>query len=345
VTIYRQYAACFPGLLRSSQRQSEIATTGLLRSSQRQSEIATTTRVKEVIISRGELIEIGGSFRIPDIMEDAGVVLREVGTTNCTRISDYEKAINKNTAMILKAHTSNYVVSGHTEAVEIEDLVKLAKKHRIPFVYDAGSGLIRKPKLLEKSSEPVISECLAKGVDVVCFSGDKLMGSVQAGIILGKTKYLKQMKKHPMMRVLRADKLKIANLYYSILQFSSEKQLLENNLVFRMLSQSMETLENRAKKISSMLSERGVKNTVIKSFAQIGGGSLPDLKLDSFEVEIDSSNSEILYYKLMALDRPVVTILRNRKVYLNVFTVEDSVVEEIVEGSEQCCLNTKDTKE
>jgi len=297
--------------------------------------LKTFAKGKEIIISRGELIEIGGSFRIPDIMADAGAVLREVGTTNCTRISDYEKAINADTALILKAHTSNYTVSGYTESVELEELVQLAKKRKIPFVYDAGSGLIRKPKLLEGTSEPVISECIERGVDIVCFSGDKLMGATQAGIILGKAKYLSKMKKHPMMRVLRADKLKIANLYHAISMFRSEDELMRDNVVFRMLSQTVRDLEDRANRLSDMLAEKGVKNKVLKSVAQIGGGSLPDLRLDSFEIEIGGGNGEEMYFGLMALDKPVVGLLRKRKVYLDVFTVDNGDVEEIVRGVER----------
>ena len=289
--------------------------------------LKTFAQGKEVIMSRGEQIEIGGSFRIPDILTDAGAILREVGTTNCTRISDYESAINENTVLILKAHTSNFTISGHTESVGIEELVALSRKYDIPFVYDAGSGLIRKPLLLSDTDEPVISECIEKGVDVVCFSGDKLMGSMQAGIILGSSKYLSQMKKHPMMRVLRADKFKITGLYHSVSMFKSEQELVENNKVFAMLSQTEEELHKKAMLFSKYLDEYNIKHKVLKSFAQVGGGSLPEVKLKSYEIELSLGTgkgiAEKVHNELLNLDIPILCVLRERKLYFDVFVVEE----------------------
>jgi len=277
----------------------------------------------EVIVSRGELIEIGGSFRIPDMLTDAGATLVEVGTTNCTRIADYEKAIAANTAFILKTHTSNFTMSGHTEAPTIEELVALSKNCNIPFVYDAGSGLLKKPKTLANTGEPDISQCIEAGVDLVCFSGDKLMGGVQAGIILGKAQYIKQLRQHPLMRVLRVDKLTISYIYHCACQFRSEKELLEKNRVFALLSQTSDVLEKRAKELSELLTRQGVKCKVTPSFAQIGGGSLPDLQLPSYEVLVQVDKPEALHHRLLSLPRPILCILRQRKVYLDIFTIDN----------------------
>jgi len=283
----------------------------------------------EVIVSRGELIEIGGSFRILDMLIDAGATLVEVGTTNCTRLADYERAITPATAFILKTHTSNFTMSGHTEAPTIEELVALSKKCNIPFVYDAGSGLLKKPKTLANTGEPDISQCIEAGIDLVCFSGDKLMGGVQAGIILGKAKYIQQIRKHPLMRVLRVDKLTISYLFHCASQFRSEKELLEKNRVFAMLSQTSDVLEKRAKVLADLLTKNGIKCKVASSHAQIGGGSLPDLQLPSYEVLVQVADPESLHHKLLSLQRPILCILRQRKVYLDVFTIDNTDLEYI----------------
>jgi len=279
---------------------------------------------KKVIISRGELVEIGGSFRIPDMLTDAGAILTEVGTTNCTRISDYEKAIDPDTAFILKVHTSNFTITGHTESPTIDELALLAKKHNLPLVYDAGSGLLKKPKSLSFITEPDISECLEKGVDIICFSGDKLLGGMQAGIILGKSIYIKPLKKHPLMRVLRSDKLTISYIYHNVALFASEQQLIQKNKVYALLSQSPDSLNKKAKQLAQQLTTHSIKTKICPSNAQIGGGSLPYLQIPSYEVLIDIEAPETLHYELLSLDKPILTILRGRKIYLNVFTVDES---------------------
>ena len=312
---------------------------------------------KEVLISRGELIEIGGSFRIPDILQATGAVLKEVGTTNCTRLSDFENAISDNTAMILKAHTSNYTIKGYTESVAISDLVSLAKKYNIPFVYDAGSGLIKKPLSLQKTNEPIISECLEKGVDIICFSGDKLLGSSQAGIILGKENFLKPLKSNPLMRVLRADKLTISNLYHHISMYKSEKDLIKKNKVYNMLSQPDDDLREKATYLSDCLSNLSVKSKIHEVSGYTGGGTMPGLSLISYEIEpilsgchtpvvqnsvllvegdtpptfmggVGGGNksraikSEQLYHNLLKLDVPIVGVLRENKFFFNILTID-----------------------
>ena len=312
-------------------------------------DISKKNNKREVIVSRGELMEIGGSFRIPDILVATGAILREVGTTNCTRLSDYENAINDNTAVVLKVHTSNYSIKGHTQSVDICDLVPLSRKYNIPLVYDAGSGLIKKlnPKTIlsnhEKqidhdlfdNKEVTISESIEKGVDIVCFSGDKLLGGLQAGIILGKEMFLKPMKKNPLMRVLRADKLTICNLYHHISMFKNEKELLKNNKVYSLLSQSIETLHQKACLLSERLLSHNINNKILESYAYTGGGSLPDTKLKSFEIQLDlkefAIQAEDLYYELLKCDNPVLCVLKERKIFINVFAIDIEDIPHIVE--------------
>lgn len=284
---------------------------------------------KEIIISRGELIEIGGSFRIPDMIRDAGAKLIEVGTTNCTKISDYEVAISPRTALILKAHQSNFSIIGHTESVSIDSLVALAKKYQLPFVYDAGSGLLKKPRLLATIDEPVISECIDKGVDIVCFSGDKLLGASQAGIILGSDRLLKPLKKHPLMRVLRADKITFHSLFHSVSMFCSEKKLLTHNKVFSLLSQSIDDVLKKASLLSKCLTGYQIPHTVIPALAQIGGGSLPNHTLSSFEIQIETKNAKKLHQDLLSCEMPLLTILRERKLYINVFCLAENQMDYI----------------
>lgn len=305
---------------------------------------------KEVIVSRGELIEIGGSFRIPDMMRDSGAILKEVGTTNCTRLNDYKNAINENTGLIFKAHTSNYIIKGHTQSVEIDDLVKLSKEYNIPFVYDAGSGLLNKhitvsntklPSFFTETEEPDISECIAKGIDIVCFSGDKILGASQAGIILGKQSFLKPLKKHPLMRVLRVDKFTIASLYHTVLLYANPEKLFKDNYVYSCLSQSRGELLNKAQILSTYLTEEKIQNSIIETYecsetsplsAQIGGGTFPEKSIAGFLVRLDlmsdknikPSLEEKLYLMLLKLDKPVLVILKEAKIYLNIFTVQET---------------------
>ncbi len=302
---------------------------------------------KEVIISRGELIEIGGSFRIPDIMDNTGALVKEVGTTNITRISDYENAINENTGLIFKAHTSNFTIKGHTEKPTIEDLIILAKKHNIPFVYDAGCGLIKDfsnktnnlPDFVKDSAESSISDCLDKGVDIICFSGDKVLGSVQSGIILGKGKYLSALKKNPLMRILRVDKFTITSLYYSLFQYSKDDLFLQNIPVFKMMNQSENLLLKKAQVLSEILNQYNVKHKLINSrdkgypeilSTQIGGGSFPNNFIDTYliRLELPSNNKsnfiDNIYHELLKQDKPILTILFERTIFLNIYTIDEN---------------------
>ncbi len=190
---------------------------------------------KEVVISRGQLIEIGGSFRIPEIMGVSGAILREVGTTNITRISDYERAVGHNTGLLMRVHTSNYRVSGFTESVSLEELVALGKKLGLPVVEDAGSGACFDFARLGLGGEPLIRECIAQGADVVLFSGDKLLGGPQAGIIVGKESVIRKIEKDPLMRAFRLDKMTLAALEATLRIYLDEALAVSEVPILRML--------------------------------------------------------------------------------------------------------------
>ncbi len=267
----------------------------------------------EAIISRGELIEIGGSFRIPDIMEASGAKMVEVGTTNRTKLSDYENAITAKTKVILKAHKSNYFIGGFTEEVENEELVQLAKKHKLIFYYDMGSGLLRKPKGLPLEKEPDVRSVLKSGVDLVSFSGDKLLGGPQAGIIAGKKKYVSQIAKAPMMRALRVGKMTIAALFAVCRCYLKDEELLTKIPIFEMLNRDKRRLQELAEILSKKFSKAGIENEIVESTAFAGGGTLPHLEIQSKAVKLiskDNGFAKRMFDKLLQLDRPILGILR-----------------------------------
>jgi len=301
-------------------------------------------RNKEVIVSRSELIEIGGSFRIPDIMTSSGCILKEVGTTNCTRLSDYEENINDQTAMIFKAHQSNYYILGHTESVEIEALSSLAKKNNLPFLYDIGSGLLKQIDMLNPLNEPNVSECLTKGVDLITFSGDKLLGGPQCGIIAGKKTLIDQLATNPLMRVLRVDKLTLSILHECLALYCDESQLLKHNPLFQMLKQTESELKKRAQKCFSLLKKAGIESKIMPAKACTGGGTLPDLELVSYEVQLDTDSvkAETLYLELMTAKLPVVAILREGHLSFNMMTLSDYELKFITDQLTQ--LFSKDCK-
>lgn len=233
---------------------------------------------RSAIVSRGELIEIGGSFRIPDIMAASGVKLIEVGTTNKTHLKDYAGVIDKETALILKVHTSNYRILGFTEAVGGEKLAELAHQHAIPVLEDLGSGLLIDLTPYGLPREPTVREVLKTGIDLVTFSGDKLLGGPQAGIIVGRHAVIDKVRKHPMARALRSDKLTLAALEATLRHYLDPHQALQKIPTLRMLSHTPTELAQRCRKLLSRLEELLVKVAVvaiIESKATVGGGALP----------------------------------------------------------------------
>ncbi|MDP8267945.1 MAG: L-seryl-tRNA(Sec) selenium transferase [Candidatus Tenebribacter davisii] len=297
--------------------------------------LKTFAEGKEVIISRGELIEIGGSFRIPEIMEASGCKMIEVGATNRTRLSDYEKAITKNTAMIFKAHKSNYYIDGFTEEASLTELSALAKKHDLLFVYDLGSGLLRKPVGLPLSDEPDVRSSLKSGCDIVSFSGDKLLGGPQAGIIAGKRKLIQKIAKAPMMRALRVGKMTIAALSSVMRFYMNDEDLLTKVPIFETLNRNKSELKNYADKLILELKKYNINSEIIESKAQCGGGTLPQLKINSLAVKIirkdDKNYAKKLHKNLLGLDKPILGILRKGDFLIDVLTIKEEQIIYIAE--------------
>lgn len=286
---------------------------------------------KEVVISRGELVEIGGSFRIPDIMRASGAILREVGTTNKTRLSDYEGAINESTALLMKVHRSNFYMEGFVDEVDPKELSGLGRRYKIPTYYDAGSGLLMDPEALGiPSREPSFKECILAGIDVVSGSGDKLLGGPQAGIIVGRRAYLEGIKKNPMARALRIDKLTLAGLEMT-LRLYLEGRYGEIPVV-RMLSEGEEILKRRAKKLFRLLKNlEGFETEIVKDIAKPGGGSLPELELPTYCVAVRHKDLSVeeLSKRLRSADPPVIGRIREDKLLLDMRTVSDKELEDI----------------
>jgi L-seryl-tRNA(Ser) seleniumtransferase len=240
---------------------------------------------KEVIVSRGELVQIGGGFRIPEILALSGAKLREVGTTNHTTISDYERAINRQSALLLKVHQSNFRMVGFVKKPALTELVKLGKKRKLPVVEDLGSGIILRTEDFHLAHEPTMTEALSAGADLVCFSGDKLLGAPQAGIILGKRKYVDALKKHPLHRALRLDKMFLAGLE-KVLLYYLKGEAMNRIPVWQMISAPLESLQTRAEKIGAELGKSSIQMIIQTSQSTIGGGSLPGETLPSITISV-----------------------------------------------------------
>ncbi|GAV23448.1 L-seryl-tRNA(Sec) selenium transferase [Carboxydothermus pertinax] len=261
---------------------------------------------KEVIVSRGQLVEIGGAFRIPDIMERSGAILKEVGTTNKTRLTDYEKAISDNTGLLLGVHTSNYKIIGFTETVEIADLVRLGREKGVPVMWDLGSGSLLDLTPYGLPYEPTVQEVLAKGVDVITFSGDKLLGGPQAGIIAGKKEFIARMKKNPLTRAIRIDKMTVAALQATLMLYF-EKDFLTKIPVLRMLTEKPEIIKKRAQKLYRKLLRTNLSAEIIleKGKSEIGGGAFPGTYLSSWVIKIKPKNlSTEKLASLLRLENP-----------------------------------------
>lgn len=295
-------------------------------------------RRKEVIVSRGELIEIGGAFRVPDIMAASDCKMIEVGTTNKTKPSDYEDAITPRTKMLLKTHQSNYIIKGFTRETTLSELVVLGKKHNVPVVYDIGSGLLRKVDNKALKNEPDVQNSLATGIDLICFSGDKLLGGPQAGIIAGKKEFIAKLKKEPMMRALRAGKETISLLETACMYYLNDKDLFEHNHLFKTLNQDDKQKKETAINLQNELKKHSINTEIVKSKGQYGGGTLPDYVIDSYTVKVvcnkDSNKkrsvfAEKLYQSLLSNDLPILSILKKGDIYFDVLTLIDEDISEI----------------
>ena len=287
--------------------------------------LSALAKGKEVIVSRGELIEIGGSFRIPDVMAQSGAVLREVGTTNKTHLRDYREAINENTGLLLKVHTSNYKVLGFTASVSTSELVQLGREFGVPVYEDLGSGSFIDVRKLGLSYEPTVQDVLKSGVDVVSFSGDKLLGGAQAGIILGRKELLQKIKSHPLNRALRIDKMTLAVLEATLTYYLEESLAFKEIPVWRLLSQSKEEILYKAKELLRLLKRENFsgKVTIIEDEAEVGGGALPLQKLPTYcvKVELNGLTPTQIDRALRECEVPVVGRIKDESYLLDMMTV------------------------
>lgn len=288
----------------------------------------TLTKGKEVIVSRGELVEIGGAFRVPAIMERSGCTMVEVGTTNKTHESDYSDHITEQTAALLKVHTSNYRVIGFTEEVSLPQLYKLGCDSGIPVIYDLGSGLLTGLDAYGIHGEPTVKQC-APYADVMCFSGDKLLGGPQAGIIVGKKEAIDRMKRNHLLRALRIDKLTLAALEYTLWQYLRPAHIQDSIPTLHMLTQSRSTLGEKRTMLFSLLQERtDIVWEQMEVESQVGGGSLPDVSLPSLALGLHSpaQSASQLELKLRESDPPIIARVLKDRVVLDMRTIEYSEI-------------------
>jgi L-seryl-tRNA(Ser) seleniumtransferase len=300
-------------------------------------------RGKEVIISRGQLIEIGGSFRIPDIMGVSGAVLREVGTTNITRLADYEKAIGPNTGALLRVHSSNYRISGFTKSVPLEHLVALGRKHRLKVIDDIGSGALLDFARFGFRDEPVAQGSIAAGADLVLFSGDKLLGGPQAGILAGRKEWIQDVERDPLMRAFRLDKMTLAALEATLRLYLNEARALAEVPGLRMLGAPAAELRDRAERLAGELRQvAGVAAAAVREdVAYVGGGSLPDQTMPTWVVEItarDVGDAE-LAHRLRTGEPAVVGRVTGGKLCLDVRTIFPHQEAVLVEAVRQAILS------
>jgi L-seryl-tRNA(Ser) seleniumtransferase len=285
--------------------------------------LAGLCREREVIISRGELIEIGGEFRIPDVMTASGVKLVEVGTTNRTHIGDYEKAIGPDTAAILKVHPSNYKMVGFTHSVPSRDLARLARGRGVCFIHDLGSGLVQEAGA-PFSSEPRARDALEEGADIVTFSGDKLLGGPQAGIVAGRADLVARLTSHPLLRALRVDKMTLAALESTLAAYIEGR--LEDLPLWKMVATSLDELQQRAEAIVSSMTPGAAKVEAVPLAAVAGGGSLPGEELESWGLSVThpEKTPDEIERALRAHDPPVIARIEQDRVLLDLRTVEPS---------------------
>ncbi|MEX0280287.1 MAG: L-seryl-tRNA(Sec) selenium transferase [Arenibacterium sp.] len=295
--------------------------------------LVATAMGRKVVASRGELIEIGGSFRLPDIIQQSGANLREVGTTNKTRASDYADAIEDDTAVLLKSHTSNYQIIGFTSAPARTELAGIARQHDVILIEDLGSGVLCDLSPYGLGAEPVVRDVLAEGVDLVMFSGDKLLGGPQAGILAGRADVIQAIRRHPLARAVRLDKLSLAALEATLRLYRAPYDPFQHIPVLRMLATSPETVLKRAKELEARISANNALTVrVIETEAEIGGGALPGQKLASAAVALGMAgvSAEKLARRLRAASRPIISRIQGEEVLLDLRAVDEGELESIV---------------
>ncbi len=291
---------------------------------------------REVIVSRGELIEIGGTFRLPDILARTGATLREVGTTNKTRAGDYEAAIGSDTALLLRVHPSNYRIRGFTERPPLEELVALARRRQLPLVEDIGSGCLLDFGGLGMGDEPIARKSLEAGADLICFSGDKLLGGPQAGIIAGARKYVGAIRRNPLMRVCRVEKLIYGALEATLMSYRAGRAL-EDIPVLRMISMPAEEIRNRARRVVRRLAGKIPKDVTVslaRGESVVGGGSFPDCVLPTTLMSIESvrSSAGVIEARLRDNDPPIVARVEENRTLVDLRTVLPEQEPALVQG-------------
>jgi L-seryl-tRNA(Ser) seleniumtransferase len=286
--------------------------------------LAALAEDREVIVSRGELIEIGDGFRIPDVLARSGARLVEVGTTNRTRAADYEAAISPATALLLRVHQSNFRVVGFAEQPRLEELAAVARRHELPVLDDLGSGVLTSNPLLKGESEPSARESLAAGADLVCFSGDKLLGGPQAGIVVGRAELVERLRRHPLHRAVRADKLTLAALEGTLRVYLDAPERIP---VLRMLEEDVEVVRARAERLASL-----VGASVEETVGRVGGGALPLAELPSFACAVEESLAGLLRVG----EPPVVGIVRDGRLLLDCRTLRDDEIDEVAAAVKRC---------
>ncbi|MBF0329084.1 MAG: L-seryl-tRNA(Sec) selenium transferase [Nitrospirae bacterium] len=307
--------------------------------------LAALAQGKEVIVSRGELVEIGGSFRIPDVMSSSGALLREVGTTNKTHIQDYERAICDKTALLLKVHQSNYRMVGFTKAVELDELAALGRKHNVPVMFDLGSGCLVDLKPYGINIEPTVQSIVKTGCDIVTFSGDKLLGGPQGGIIVGKKKLIEKISGHPLMRAVRIDKLTLAAFESVLMKYLDEETAKNEIPTLRMLLQKPENIKQRAEKLieaAKAVLPNTASVTLMEDSSQSGGGALPEIEFPTFVVALKPQNISVnKLEEQLRLNNPcIIARIKDDTLILDARTIQDSEIEAVAAGLKNATTDT-----
>ena len=282
---------------------------------------------REAIVSRGELVEIGGGFRIPDVMRQSGATLVEVGTTNRTHLADYEKAISPSTGLLLKVHKSNFAQIGFIEEVSSYALAALGRRTGIPVFEDLGSGALVSIEGEGIAPEPTVSAVVASGVDLVAFSGDKLLGGPQAGILLGRADLVSRVKSHPLNRALRVDKMTVAALEATLELYRDGR--VDEIPAHRLLKQRSEDLRSRAVRLQALLQERGVASQVQATEGQVGGGAMPLSTPRSFACAIEAPSPDLLQERLRGTEPPVIARVSAERLLLDIRCLDDEDLDSV----------------
>lgn len=304
--------------------------------------LSTMAKGKEVVTSRGELVEIGGAFRVPEIMSQSGGTLIEVGTTNKTHPSDYVNAVTENTGAFLKVHTSNFKIVGFSEEVSLEEIVRIGHERNIPVIYDLGSGAMIRLEDYGILDEPNVPDAMKSGADIISFSGDKLLGGPQAGIIIGKREYIEAMKKNPLTRAFRIDKLTLAALEATLREYMDPQQALQNNPTLHMITAKMDTLEPKGRQLLACMEQvcdGSFSVQLTEDFGQVGGGSVPTQMIRSSVVAVEPKrvSLDLLEKRLRELSLPIIARISKERLLLDVRTIEEHHFSYVAQSIKDCC--------